>query len=114
MFKYLLSQAQSVNTYASNPLWQVVNGPFRLKSYSTRGDIVLVPNKHYSGSPKPRLRELIERPFTSPTAEFNSLLAGTGLTAGSVPSQDDSQIPDAQGRRLPRCSTRSPTASTTS
>ena len=93
VFKYLLSQGQSVNTYASNPLWQVVNGPFRLKSYSTRGDIVLVPNKHYSGSPKPRLKELIERPFTSPTAEFNSLLAGTGLTAGSVPSQDDSQIP---------------------
>ena len=93
VFKYLLSQAQSVNTYASNPLWQVVNGPFRLKSYSTRGDIVLVPNKHYSGTPKPRLKELIERPFTSPTAEFNSLLAGTGLTEGSVPSQDDSQIP---------------------
>jgi peptide/nickel transport system substrate-binding protein len=102
VFKYLLSQAQSVNTYASNPIWQVVDGPFRLKSYSTRGDIVLVPNTHYSGSPKPQLKELIERPFTSPTAEFDALLAQTGLTTGAVPSQDDNEIRtlEADGYRL--------------
>ncbi|MGH3393493.1 MAG: ABC transporter substrate-binding protein [Streptosporangiaceae bacterium] len=102
VFKYLLGQARSLNTYASNPIWQVVDGPFRLKSFSTRGDIDLVPNKHYSGSPTPRLKELIERPFTSPTAEFNALLADTGMTAGAVPSEDDSQIPalKADGYRL--------------
>jgi len=93
VFNYLLSQARSLNTYASNPIWQVVDGPFRLKSYSTRGDIDLVPNTHYSGSPKPQLKELIERPFTSDTAEFDALLANTGLTTGVVPSEDDSQIP---------------------
>jgi peptide/nickel transport system substrate-binding protein len=93
VFNYLLSQARSLNTYATNPIWQVVDGPFRLKSYSTRGDIDLVPNTHYSGSPKPRLGELVERPFTSDTAEFDALLANTGLTTGFVPNQDDSQIP---------------------
>ncbi|MGH3164523.1 MAG: ABC transporter substrate-binding protein [Trebonia sp.] len=93
VFNYLLSQARSLNTYASNPIWQVVDGPFRLKSYSTRGDIDLVPNTHYSGSPKPRIKELIERPYTSDTAEFDALLGSTGLTTGYVPSQDDSQIP---------------------
>jgi peptide/nickel transport system substrate-binding protein len=92
VFNYLLSQARSLNTYASNPIWQVVDGPFRLKSYSTRGDIDLVPNTHYSGTPKPKLKELIERPYTSNTAEFDALLANTGLTEGVVPSQDDSQI----------------------
>ncbi|MBO0804182.1 MAG: hypothetical protein J2P25_14050 [Nocardiopsaceae bacterium] len=93
VFHYLLGQARSLNTYASNPLWQVIDGPFRLKSYSTRGDIDLVPNAHYSGTPKPRIKKLIERPFTSPTAEFNALMANTGLTTGYVPSTDDSQIP---------------------
>jgi peptide/nickel transport system substrate-binding protein len=91
--KFLLSQAASLNSYGTNPLWQVVDGPFRLKSFSTRGDIDLVPNKRYSGSPKPRIKELIERPFTSDISEFNSLMAGTGLTAGYVPAEDTSQIP---------------------
>jgi peptide/nickel transport system substrate-binding protein len=92
VFKYLVSQAQSPNTYATNPLWQVVDGPFRLQSYSTRGDVDLVPNTHYSGSPKPRISELIERPYTSPTAEFNALLGNTGLTTGFIPSTDSNQI----------------------
>jgi peptide/nickel transport system substrate-binding protein len=92
VFSYLLSQARSLNTYATNPLWQVVDGPFRLKTYSTRGDIDLVPNTKYSGSPKPRIKELIERPFTEDTTQFSSLLAGTGLTYGYIPSQDDREI----------------------
>jgi peptide/nickel transport system substrate-binding protein len=97
VFNYLLSQARSLNTYGTNPLWQVVDGPFHLQSYSTRGDVDLVPNKHYSGSPKPRIKELIERPFTSDTTQFNSLLAGTGLTYGYIPSQDDRQIGAVKG-----------------
>jgi peptide/nickel transport system substrate-binding protein len=93
VYKFLVSQAQNLSTYQSNPLWQVVDGPWRLKTYSTRGDVVLVPNTHYSGSPRPELKELIERPYTSDTAQFNALLAGTGLTTGYVPSEDNSQIP---------------------
>lgn len=92
VFNYLVSQAHSLNTYASNPIWQVVDGPFHLKSFSTRGDIDLVPNKHYSGSPKPRISELVERPYTTPTAEFNALLANTGLTTGYIPSADKNQV----------------------
>jgi peptide/nickel transport system substrate-binding protein len=90
--KFLISQAQSLNTYGTNPIWQVVDGPWRLKSFSTRGDIDLVPNTKYSGSPHPKLKELIERPYTSDAAEFNALLAGTGLTTGYVPTEDASQV----------------------
>jgi peptide/nickel transport system substrate-binding protein len=94
VFKYLLSQGQSVNTYATNPLWQVVDGPFRLQSFSTRGDVVMVPNPHYSGSPKAKIKKLIYEPFTNDTTAFNSLIAGTGLTYDSyVPSQDTKEIP---------------------
>jgi peptide/nickel transport system substrate-binding protein len=90
---FLLSQAHSLNTYATNPIWQVVDGPWRLKSYSTRGDIDLVPNPKYSGSVHPKLKELIERPYTSDAAEFDALLSGSGLTDGYVPSEDNNQIP---------------------
>jgi peptide/nickel transport system substrate-binding protein len=93
VFSYLVSQAHALNTYASNPLWQVVDGPFHLKSFSTRGDIDLVPNPHYSGSPKPKIKELVERPFTSTTTNFNSLMAGSGpLTESQIPSQDNKEI----------------------
>ncbi len=100
--KFLISQAQSLNTYGTNPLWQVVDGPWRLKSFSTRGDIDLVPNPRYSGSPHPQLKELIEQPYTSDTAEFDALLAGTGLTDGYVPAEDASQVPalEAAGYRV--------------
>jgi peptide/nickel transport system substrate-binding protein len=94
--KFLISQAQSLGTYSTNPLWQVVDGPWRLKSFSTRGDVDLVPNPRYSGSPRPALKELIERPFTSDTAEFDALLAGTGLTTGYVPAEDSSQVPELE------------------
>jgi peptide/nickel transport system substrate-binding protein len=94
VFKFLISQARSLTTYQTNPIWQVVDGPWRLKTFSTRGDIVLVPNTKYSGSPHPKLKELIERPFTSDSAQFSALLAGNGpLATGYVPSQDNSQIP---------------------
>jgi peptide/nickel transport system substrate-binding protein len=94
VFKFLIAQSQSLNTYQSNPIWQVVDGPWRLKTFSTRGDIVLVPNTKYSGSAHPKLKELIERPFTSDTAQFSALLAGNGpLATGYVPSQDNAQIP---------------------
>jgi peptide/nickel transport system substrate-binding protein len=93
--KFLISQAQQLDAYSTNPIWQVVDGPWRLKSFSTRGDVDLVPNTAYSGpGSKPRLTELIERPFTSDTAEFNALLAGTGLTDGYIPSEDTSQVPE--------------------
>jgi peptide/nickel transport system substrate-binding protein len=101
VFSYLLSQARSLNTYSSNPLWQTVDGPFHLKSFSTRGDVDLAPNPHYSGSPKPKIKELVERPFTSDTTQFNSLLAGTGLTYGFIPGQDTKEMKavEAQGYR---------------
>ncbi len=51
---YLAKQGGSVATFASNPLWKVVSGPFSLKSFSaTNSSYVLAPNPSYGGSPKP-------------------------------------------------------------
>jgi peptide/nickel transport system substrate-binding protein len=77
----------SLPTYASNPLWQVVDGPWHLTHFDPTGNVTMEPNPTYSGPTKPTLSKFIEVPFTSDTAEFNAL-AGGKLTYGYLPSQD--------------------------
>lgn len=88
VYKFLVSQAQDQKSYASSKIWGVVDGPWRLGSYSSSGNYSLVPNKAYSGSPKPRLDAVKFLPFTSDSAEFNVLKSGGTIDIGYVPSQD--------------------------
>jgi peptide/nickel transport system substrate-binding protein len=92
VWKYLTAQAMSPTTYATNPLWQVVDGPFKLKSFSTTGLTVFEPNTKYSGPHKKGYVGLTLEPFTTDAAEFNALRAGT-IDYGYVPPEDSSQIP---------------------
>ena len=34
IFNFLTAQAKSLSTYATNPLWQVVDGPYKLTAYN--------------------------------------------------------------------------------
>jgi peptide/nickel transport system substrate-binding protein len=92
VYKFLTAQAMTPTTYASNPLWQVVDGPFKLKQFETTGYTVFVPNTNYSGPQKPDYGELTLEPFTTDAAEFNALRAGT-VDYGYVPPEDSSEIP---------------------
>ncbi len=92
VWKYLTAQAMTPTTYATNPLWQIVDGPFKLKQFETTGLTVFVPNPKYSGPTKAKFGELTLEPFTTDAAEFNALRAGT-LDYGYVPPEDSSQIP---------------------
>jgi peptide/nickel transport system substrate-binding protein len=85
--QFLSSQSQTLSTYATNPLWRVVDGPFGLKQFTPSGYLKLVPNKEYSGSLKPTISAFVEEPFTSDSAEFDALKAGS-LTIGYIPTQD--------------------------
>ncbi|MGC8474075.1 MAG: ABC transporter substrate-binding protein [Candidatus Dormibacteria bacterium] len=85
--EFLNLQSQDLGSYATSPLWKVVDGPFVLSTFTTSGYARLVPNRAYSGSPKPSISALVEEPFTSDTAEFDALKAGT-VTVGYVPVQD--------------------------
>lgn len=58
VFNYLLSQARALNTYAGNPIWQVVDGPFRLKSYSTRATSTSCPTRTTQARRSHRSRSL--------------------------------------------------------
>lgn len=88
--QFLNTQSQDLSTYPTNPLWQVVDGPFKLSQYTNAGFIKMVPNKNYSGLPKPTISAFEELPFTSDTAEFNALRSGS-LTIGYIPTQDLAQ-----------------------
>jgi peptide/nickel transport system substrate-binding protein len=65
-----------LDTYATNPLWKVVNGPFTLEEFSTNGHVTLRKNPAYTG-PDPAHLDTVEMlPFTSEDAAFNAVLAG--------------------------------------
>ncbi|MGH9919418.1 MAG: ABC transporter substrate-binding protein, partial [Nitrososphaerales archaeon] len=81
------TKINALPTYASNPLWAVVDGPWKLKSFGPTAPAVMVPNPSYSGPNKPTYKEFIEKPFTSATAEFNALVGGT-IDFGILPATD--------------------------
>ncbi len=88
VYDYLVGQSMDLPTYASNPLWQVVDGPWTLKSFNSDGHITFVPNTKYSGPVKATLAEFREVPFTTDSAEFNVLGGAATLDVGYLPSQD--------------------------
>jgi len=85
--QFINLQSESTSTYGTNPMWQVVDGPYKLSQYTTAGFVKMVPNTKYSGPDKPKVSVFEEIPFTSDTAEFNELRAGD-LTIGYIPAQD--------------------------
>ena len=95
----------SLSTYATNPLWQVVDGPWHLTAFDASGDVTMAPNKTYSGPVKPTLAYFKEVPFTSDSSQFNSLVAGQ-LTFGHLPFEDVTSqttnplVPGANNPRL--------------
>ncbi|HUY96165.1 MAG TPA: ABC transporter substrate-binding protein [Verrucomicrobiae bacterium] len=88
VYKYLNGQSLDLVTYATNPLWKVVDGPWHLASYSpSTGYASYTPNRLFSGPDRPHIARFDEVPFSSDTAEFDALRAGE-LDYGYLPSQD--------------------------
>jgi peptide/nickel transport system substrate-binding protein len=53
VYNFLDTQAKDSPGYAGSPIWSIVDGPWRLKTFNTAGNDAFVPNPEYSGSPKP-------------------------------------------------------------
>ena len=92
-YKYLSTLSTDGATWASNPIWQIVDGPFKLKSFNnTSYDWSLVPNADYSGSDKPYLSEVDYVTYTSDTAAYAAEKAGAtnkgSVQIGYIPNQD--------------------------
>ena len=92
VFSFLTAQAKDTSTYATSPIWSVVDGPWKLSVFSNDGNDTFVPNKAYSGSPKPTLSALKYVTYTSDSAEYTALKSGT-LDVGTVPPADLPQKP---------------------
>jgi peptide/nickel transport system substrate-binding protein len=92
VWTFLTAQSKVASTYATSPLWSVVDGPWKLSSFNTDGNVTVVPNKTYSGSPKPELSAVKFVPFTSDAAEYTALKTGA-VDVGNIPTQDLPQKP---------------------
>ncbi len=92
VYTFLTAQSKIASTYATSPLWSVVDGPWKLSSFNTNGNVTIVPNKAYSGSPKPRLSAVKFLPYTADSAEYTALKTGE-LDVGYIPTQDVGQKP---------------------
>jgi peptide/nickel transport system substrate-binding protein len=90
VYTFLNAENKDTSTFATNPLWQVVDGPYHLTAYNVDGNFTMVPNPKYSGSPKPSVTlKFVE--YTSDTAVFTGLKTGALSTDGpniGVPSTD--------------------------
>jgi peptide/nickel transport system substrate-binding protein len=92
IYDFLAAASGSTGTYATNPLWQVVDGPYRLTVFNnTTGAYTMVPNPSYGG-PKSKIVPTLQAvPFTSDTAEFNAVLSHS-IDIGYMPQTDVPQL----------------------
>jgi len=91
VYNYLNTQSKDLSTYATSPLWSIVDGPWKLSAFNADGHLTMVPNKSYSGPIKPKLSEFKEVPFTTDAAEYDVLRAPSGsssVTVGYIPTED--------------------------
>ena len=73
IFAFLTAASKSVSTYATNPLWQTVYGPYKISSFNdTTGAIKMVPNNTYSGPhANPKSTDPVSTAFHSAASEVN-------------------------------------------
>jgi peptide/nickel transport system substrate-binding protein len=87
VYNFLNTQATATSTYVTSPIWSVVDGPWKLSSYNTSGDLSFVPNTKYSGSPKPQISVFKEVPYTDDSSEYTAVRNNT-INIGYIPPDD--------------------------
>jgi peptide/nickel transport system substrate-binding protein len=92
VYSFLQKEGSQIGSFTTNPLWKVTDGPWTLSSFNSDGTLYgYVPNKHYSGSDKPRLSSVLNQSFTTDTAMLDALRSGSSLQIASLPLNDLSQ-----------------------
>jgi peptide/nickel transport system substrate-binding protein len=92
IYDFLAKESGSTGTYATNPLWQVVDGPYRLTAFNnTTGGYTWVPNPSYGGPHSAKVPSVQAIPYTSDTAEFNAVLSHS-IDIGYMPLTDVPQL----------------------
>jgi peptide/nickel transport system substrate-binding protein len=86
VYAFMSAQNKDLSAYATNPLWQTIDGPWRLTAYTpSTGDAAYLRNTRYSGPATGSLHALRVISFTSDSAEFDALLSDGGISYGYIP-----------------------------
>jgi peptide/nickel transport system substrate-binding protein len=89
ILNYLFAQSGSLSSYATNQLWRIVDGPYRLSAFSPgSGAYTMVPNTSYGGPHAATMSTIKGVVFSSYNAALNAIFAGTidvGYTPDEVP-----------------------------
>ena len=92
IYDFLSSQGSKLSGFATNPLWQDVDGPYKLASFSaTDGSYRLTPNLHYGGGPGPYATIQVDT-YPSITGQLSALRSG-GLDVGSIDFSQLAAVP---------------------
>jgi peptide/nickel transport system substrate-binding protein len=108
VWNFLQKQGTDEATFTTSPLWQVIDGPWRISTFQSDGYYAWTPNKAYSGPVKPYLSKVIFTPFTTDAAEMDTLRSGNSLTLGYLPLNDVKQIPALEAEGYAAVSTPTP------
>jgi peptide/nickel transport system substrate-binding protein len=88
IYTYLNTASKSLGTYTTNPLWQTVDGPYKLTAYnSTSYNFSMAPNPDYGGPTATKVSPIQVSFYTTDEAEYNALKAGD-VDLGWVPEED--------------------------
>jgi peptide/nickel transport system substrate-binding protein len=86
VYAFLQKQGGDMATFATNPLWKVVDGPYTLSQFQPNGTYTYVANPNYSGN-KVYMTKVVNEFYTTDVAELDALRAGV-LETGSLPLND--------------------------
>ena len=105
VYRYLDAQSRQSATYASSPIWSIVDGPWKLSAFNADGHATFVPNARYSGPVKPTLSKFEEVPFNSEATEYKALrsppASGRKIDVGYLPLADAPAKPAGSGLMSP-------------
>jgi len=92
VYDFLQKEGSQISTFTTNPLWKVVDGPWKLSDFNSDGSLYgYVPNKNYSGSAKPYLAKVENQSFTTDTSELDALRSGGSVQVAPLPLNDVAQ-----------------------
>ncbi len=92
IYNWLAAASKPSASWATNPIWQVVDGPFKLTSFNvTNGAFTMAPNSSYGGPHSAIVPTIKSVPYTSDDAEVNALKSGA-VDQGYIPQTDFNEI----------------------
>ncbi len=102
VYNFLNGQAKAIGSYASSPIWSVVDGAWKLVGLTTDGTASFVPNRLFSGPDKAHLARFVELSYTSAAAEFSVLRAGSAVGGPGTASGDQISVGYVPDNDLPQ------------